>query len=119
MTPSQALARCLHVLIKTRARFQEQSIQEILLQSAFTLSPFVESTAPGISTIQVTDSRNLSAKLGQVIEQLAKSEITAQAGIADLPDTSFLAAQLARPLLKIDDPKRFLAPLPIETLAIA
>jgi len=54
-----------------------------------------------------------------VIEQLAECEITAQAGIAHLPDASYLAARLARPVLQIDDPKKFLAPLPIETLAIA
>src|SRR6266404_9014245 len=47
MTPSQALARSLLVVIKVRARAQEKSIQEILLHYAFTLSPFVESTAPG------------------------------------------------------------------------
>jgi len=35
-----------------------------------------------------------------------------------LPDTSFLAAHLARPVLQMDDAKEFLAPLPIETLAI-
>src|SRR5215813_2801049 len=47
MTPSQALARSLQVVIKVRARTQEKSIQEILLHHDFTLSPFVEATAPG------------------------------------------------------------------------
>jgi len=119
MTPSQALARFLQIVIKTRARDQETSIQEILLHYAFTLSPFVEATAPGISTVQFTDNRNLSEKLARVVEQLSQCEIMAQAGIADKPDTSFLAAHLARPVLQIDDVKKFLAPLPIETLAIA
>src|SRR5213596_2226732 len=54
MTPSQALARSLRVVIKVRAPTQEKSIQEILLHYAFTLSPFVEATAPGICTIQFT-----------------------------------------------------------------
>src|SRR5207244_3965456 len=49
MTPSQALARSLQVVIKVRARTQEKSIQEILLHYAFSLSPFVEATAPGIT----------------------------------------------------------------------
>ena len=158
MTPSQALARCLHVVIKTRERARERSIDEILLQYAFTLSPFVESTAPGVCTIQFgrqpsrlsgqtgfqpvsrTDSSDgepvtidgqdahlpgqagclsFAAKVSRVIEQLAECEITAQAGIAHLPDASFLAAHLARTVLQIDDAKKFLAPLPIETLAIA
>src|SRR3954470_21843945 len=42
MTPSQALARCLQVIIKVRSGSQEKSIQETLLHYAFTLSPFVE-----------------------------------------------------------------------------
>src|SRR6266700_150407 len=60
MTPSQALARWLPVVIKARAHMQENSIQEILIHYAFMLSPFVEATAPGICTIQFTDNRNLS-----------------------------------------------------------
>ena len=118
IAPSQALARCLQVVIKTRERGQEKLMDDILLQHAFTLSPYVEATAPGVCTIQFTDDRNLVAKLGRVIERLGKCEITAQAGIARLPDASFLAAHLARPVLRIDDAQEFLAPLPIETLAI-
>jgi len=114
---SQALARSLQVVIKVRARAQEKSIQEILLHYAFTFSPFVESTAPGVCTIQFMDYRDLSPKLERVIDQLAKCEITAQAAIAPTPDTSFLAAHLARPVLQIENAKEFLAPLPIETLA--
>ncbi|HEV8617938.1 MAG TPA: hypothetical protein VGQ70_00435 [Candidatus Udaeobacter sp.] len=118
MTPSQALARYLQVTIKARGRTQEKSIQEMLLHYAFTLSPFVEATKPGICTIQFTDNRDLSAKVSRVIEQLTECEITAQAGIAFTPDTSLLIAHLARPVLEINDAKEFLAPLPIETLAM-
>jgi len=116
MTPSQALARSLDVVIKARAHTQEKSIQELLLHYAFTLSPFVEATAPGVCTIQFTDNRDLTAKVSRVIEQLAECEITAQAGIAPMPDASFLTAHLARLVLEIDDAKEFLAPLPIDML---
>jgi protein ImuB len=126
MTPSQALARCLRVVIKARAHTHEKSMQKILIHYAFTLSPFVEATAPGICTIQFTDNRNLSEKarhgesvlwrISRVIQQLAECDIAAQAAIAPTPDTSFLAAHLARPVLQIDDAREFLAPLPIETL---
>ena len=116
MTPSQALARSLQVVIKVRARQQEKSIQEILLHYAFTLSPFVEAAAPGICTVQFTDHRCLQAKVVRVIEQFTKCEISSQAGIAVTPDLSFLAAHLARPVLHIEKVKEFLAPLPIETL---
>ena len=126
MTPSQALARCLSVVIKARAHMQEESIEEILVQCAFTLSPFVETTAPGICTVQFTANRNLNKKtrhgesllwrISRVIQHLAECEIRAQAAIAPTPDTSLLAAHLARPVLQVEDAKEFLAPLPIETL---
>ena len=127
MTPSQALARCLSVVIKARARMQEKSIDEIVLQYAFSLSPFVEATEPGVCTIQFTESLNLSGqprqsermlwRISGVIEKLAESEITAQAAIAPTPDTSFLAAHVAKPVLHIENSKEFLSSLPIETLA--
>ena len=116
MTPSQALGRYLRIVIKTRAQTHEKSMQENLIHYAFTLSPFVEATAPGICTIQFTDPRNLSEKVSRVIQQLAECDIAAQAAIAPTPDSSFLAAHLARPVLQINDAKEFLAHLPIETL---
>ena len=129
MTPSQALARSLRVVIKVRATAQEKSIQEILLHNAFTLSPFVENTAPGVCTIRFTTwnrhpADNLLAasqchdSVLRVVEQLAKCKIRAQAAVAATPDSSFLAAHLVRPVLQIENTKEFLAPLPIETLAI-
>jgi hypothetical protein len=119
MTPSQGLARCLQLVMKVRSRPQEKLLDDILLQHAFTLTPYVEATARGVCTVKFTDNRNLTDKAAQVIERLAHLEIVAQAGIAHAPDTSFLAAHLAKPVLQIEDAKNFLAPLPIETLAIA
>jgi len=119
MTPSHALARSLGVVINVRAPAQEKSIQEILLHYAFTLSLFVEDTAPGVCTVQFRDCRNLSEKLCRVVEQLLECEIRAQAAVAPTSDISFLAAHLARPVLQIENAKEFLAPLPIETLATA
>ena len=58
MSPSQALARCLQVVIRTRARAQENVIDDILLQHSFMLSPFVEATGPGICTVQFTENRD-------------------------------------------------------------
>src|SRR5438034_4525354 len=124
MTPSQALARWLHVTIKVRAHKQEKSSQEILIQCAFTLSPFVEATALGICTVQFIDNRNLTwhsepvlRRISRVIQQLAECEIRAQAAIAPTADTSFLAAHLARPVLQVENAKEFLGTLSIETLA--
>lgn len=118
MTASQGLARCLQLVVKTRRREQEKLLDDMILQQAGTLAPYLELTAPGVCTVQFTDPRNLTAKVWRVIERLADSEIVAQAGIANTPDASFLAAHLAKPVLQIDDAKQFLATLPIETLAI-
>jgi nucleotidyltransferase/DNA polymerase involved in DNA repair len=118
MTPSQGLARCLQLVIKVRAPSQEKILQDILLHFAGTLAPYVEATARGISTVQFTETRNVATKVTQVVEQLAGSEIVAQAGIAPTPDASFLAAHLARPVLQVDDAREFLGALPIEVLAI-
>lgn len=118
MTPSQGLARCLELIVKTRVRTQERLLDELLLQFSYTLAPYVEATAPGLCTVQFTDNRNLGAKVEAMIAQLDQSEITACAGIAQTPDISLLAAHLARPVLQVDDTKTFLASLPIETLAL-
>jgi len=116
VTPSQGLARCLQLVVKTRMLSQERLLQEILLHFAGTLAPYVEATDAGIATIQFTDRKNLRQKVAYVIAQLTEAEIVAQAGIAPTPEASFLAAHLAKPVLEIDDVTQFLAALPIETL---
>jgi protein ImuB len=118
MAPSQALARCLHLVIKARAREREQQVNEILLHHAFTLSPFVEATAPGVCTVEFKQARQLCERLERTIHSLAHCHLVARAGIAENPDASLLAAHLARPVLQIERAGDFLAPLPIETLAL-
>lgn len=116
MTPSQGLARCLSLVVKARLRAQENLLSDLLLQFAFSLAPYVEATAPGICTVEFTDTRQLLSKVQRVIEQLRESELQAQAGIASTADASFLAAHLAESVLQIEKIRDFLAPLPIETL---
>jgi protein ImuB len=119
MTPSQALARCLHLVIKARARDCERQLSDILLHHAFMLSPFVEATAPGVCTVQFMQPKiRLSEKLQNVVDLLAHCDLVARAGIAQNPDASFLAAHRAEPVLEIKEAKKFLAPLPIETVAV-
>ncbi len=119
MTPSQGLARHLQLIIKTRLRAQEKLLDDLLLQFGFSLAPFIEATAPGICTVQFTDPRHVRRNVECVIAQLREANIVAQAGIAKTPDASYLAAHLAKPVLQVDDTRDFLAPLPIETLALA
>lgn len=116
LTPSQGLARCLRLVIKSRAWAQEKIAGDILLHHAATLAPEIEATAPGVCTVHFTSVKNCRENIERVVRQLAQLQLTAQAGLAATPDLSFLAACLARPILQIDDPKKFLGPLPIETL---
>ena len=117
MTASQALARCLSLTIKGRAREQEKIAGEILLHHAATLAPEIEATAPGICTIHFSSRKNSRQNVDRVVRDLASLGLQAQAGLADTPDLSFLAASIARPILEIDDAKEFLAPLPLELLS--
>ena len=118
MTPSQALARCLRLVIKARARDCEQQLSDILLHHAFMLSPFVEATSPGICTAEFKHPNGLLPKLRHIIDLLARCELTARAALATNPDASFLAAHLAEPVLEVSDAKDFFASLPIEILAM-
>jgi nucleotidyltransferase/DNA polymerase involved in DNA repair len=117
MAPSQGLARCMQLVVRTRDRLQERLLAEIVLESAFTLAPDVEATASGVWTIQFSDTRSMAENVARVIDTLSAIEITARAGIAPTPDASLLAAHAATPVLKIDDAKDFLASLPLEALA--
>jgi nucleotidyltransferase/DNA polymerase involved in DNA repair len=123
MVPSQALARCLHLVIKARARDCEQQLSDILLHHAFMLSPFVEATAPGVCTVQFIKERlspdcRFHQKLQQAIDLLARCDLVARAGIAENADASFLAAHRAETVMHVTETKEFLAPLPIETLLV-
>src|SRR5438309_11929819 len=48
MPPSQGLARCLSLIVKARARRRGKLVDEILLHYGFTLSPYVDGSAPGV-----------------------------------------------------------------------
>ena len=117
MAPSQGLARCMQLAVRTRDRLQERLLAGIVLELAFTLSPDVEATASGVWTIQFSDPRYVTENVGRVIDTLNAMEVVARAGIAPTPDASLLAAHAAMPVLKIDDAKNFLASLSLEVLA--
>jgi len=118
MTPSQALARNLKVVIKARSLAKEQAVTNLLLQYCFSLSPYVEATSAGVWTMHFTRWDRLHEKVSNVIDQLGECEIVARAGIASTPDLSFLVANLTNSVTQIDEPEKFLAPLPVDILKI-
>src|SRR4051812_45892227 len=107
MTPSQGLARCLELVIKTRSSAKEEAVTNLLLQYCFSLSPYVEATSPGVWTMQFTRHDNLYDKVFGVVNQLVDCEILARAGIAPTPDLAFLAANLTDSVMQIDNPQTF------------
>jgi hypothetical protein len=116
MSPSQALARCMELIVRTRDRSQENVLADIVLQYAFTLSPDVEATGDGVWTIEFSQTRRMEKNLERVIADLFAMRIRARAGMAHTPDASLLAAHMANPVLKLGDTKTFLASLPLEAL---
>src|SRR5690349_4557883 len=57
MSASQAMARCAALVIKSRSSAQEQSATDILIQTAYGFSPFIESTAPGVCAMDLRGLR--------------------------------------------------------------
>jgi hypothetical protein len=92
------------------------AVQEILLERAFTLSPYVEETAPGLCTVHFFDHRDRVGEILRALTELRSCGITAAAGVGPDADASYLAAHRAQPLLVIADRGEFLAPLPLEVL---
>ena len=69
--------------------------------------------------MQFTRTDQLHEKVSNVVNQLSDDcEIRACAGIARTPDLSFLVANLTNSVTQIDEPEKFLGPLPIDILAI-
>jgi protein ImuB len=106
LTASQAMARCAELVIKPRSPAQEESATEVLLQTAYAFSPNIESTAPGVCTIELKgialDSHNATEQWSQkIIEVLAQFNLAAKIGLAVTPELALLAARAADPILSL------------------
>ena len=111
LTPSQAMARCAELIIKPRSLAQEESATEVLLQSAYAFSPNIESTAPGVCTLELKglplgDNSAMESWADKMIEVLAPFYIEAKAGLAATPELALLAAQAAEPILTLAKEER-------------
>ncbi len=118
MTPTQALARCADLHLLQGNPGHERSAQDILLQTAETLSPFLEATAPGIITVELPGERVLTEAdfLARWERPLRLLGLEVQIGVATTPDLALLAARFADPVKIVTDTTAFLAPLPVEAL---
>jgi protein ImuB len=112
MTPSQGIARCRDLIVKTPSQDAERSARAALLDCAFGISPFVEETGEGICTVALHGGvRNYD----QWLSQLRSLHLHARIGVAPDPDFALLAAQSATTWHEIRDPRE-LAEVAIETL---
>jgi protein ImuB len=79
LNSTQALARCPNILIKSRSAVQEEAATNLLLECAYAFSPNIESTAPGICTLDLKglnvlpsctrQNRNIGTERGCVADQ--------------------------------------------------
>jgi protein ImuB len=120
MTAPQAVARCPALFIRTAKADAETEARAAFLAVAFTLSPAIEATAPGICTI---DLRGLGPDTflpvaRSAVAQLAVLGLPASAGIARTPLLALYAARSTakvRHIASVGEEEHFLAPLPLAT----
>jgi protein ImuB len=122
LTASQAMARCPGLLIKSRNAAQELSATEVLLQSAYAFSPRLESTAPGICTMDLRGLRLESEAAARgwalkLLQTLSQFHLEAQIGFGPNPGLAWMMAQAAAPVLWMENPMEFVLGLPIEALS--
>jgi protein ImuB len=111
-----AMARCPGIVLRPKDAAAEIEANRLLLAAAFTLSPRVEFTATGCTTVdlQGTETANTERQLRLTLVELAAAGLPARGGIAATPQTALFAARRAEPLLVAADLAGFLAPLPLE-----
>lgn len=119
--PTQAMARCPDILIKSRSASHEKATSEILLQTAYTFSPRIEATADGVCTMDLQGLRNVSPASSaqwaeKIITVLKAVPLSAQIGIAETPNLALHAARRANPFMLLEDSEKFVAALPLESL---
>jgi protein ImuB len=119
MTSAQAMARDTGIVIRPRSPAQEQCLNQILVQTALTLSPNVELSCDGAC---VADLRRVGKAIcwqqlaDQLIARLGTQGLRALVGIAPTPDLAHLAARGAQPSAVVYDTGAFASSLPIEAL---
>ena len=118
MTPTQATARCADLHLLSGNLGHERSAQDALLQTAETLSPFLEATAPGVVTIELPSERPFTeAELIQkCVTPLVPLGLDIRVGVAATPGLARLSARFGNPVRMVDAPANFLAPLPVDFL---
>ena len=123
-TATQALARCTGVRVRHRALAQETATTDVLLQCAYGFSPHLESTAPGLCTLdlrglsrlQPPEPNALHAWAQELQSSLSAQGLRSHIGFATTPNLARHAAQSGSAVHVVTDAARFVASLPLAAL---
>ncbi len=111
----RAQARCPTLVVRTRQPKLECEAEAALLAAAFSVTPHVEVTSPGVCTLEITQlavSRRMPA-LQLAVQELAALGLAASIGMAVTPLLALYAARHAPPGQILEGSRDFLAPLPL------
>ncbi len=114
-----AMAQCPGLILRPADGPAEVEAQRVLIATAFSLSPRVETTAVGSCTVdlQGADAARTKLQMQVCLRELATAGLPTRIGAAETPLLADLAARCAQPLLIVADPKNFLHPLPLAFVA--
>ena len=115
MTPSQGQARCSHLGLHLVSAAADAEAQNVLLSCARDVAPLIESTSPGICTIEVSGlaAENRSRDLARALCQLRAQGLVATAGIGTTPLLALYAARETTSVRTVENAASFLHALPI------
>ena len=115
MTPSQGQARCSQLELYLVSAAADAEAQNVLLSCARDVAPLIESTGPGICTIEVSGlaAENRSRDLARALCQLRAQGLAATAGIGATPLLALYAARETTSVRTVEHAASFLHSLPI------
>src|SRR5688572_27123348 len=135
MTPTQAMSRCQKIILRARSPQQEDAAQKALVQCASSFSPFLESTAGGVCTINLRGLSEFALPSGQttlplelsdrahtwanrVLTRVSALQLNSTIGLSADPDVARLAAQQASPILFVHNVTDFLNTVPLHAAGL-
>lgn len=118
-TPAQALARCAELRLWAPQPDAEREAAAALLAAAWSVSPHVELTAPGLCTLQVGGLEETAREgtLARACQRLRDLGLHATGGIARTPLLALYAARETTGVLTVREGREFLHRLPLDVAA--
>jgi protein ImuB len=122
LSPTQAMARCGEVIFRQRSLEQEESATAAMLQCAYAFSPHLESTGPGLCTL---DLRGISPTTGwttwaeKLQQTLGQLELATSIGLGPTPQVARHAACWGKGIELVQNPAPFIAALPVSALELS